>query len=105
VVSGATTGHALHPDRHHPGAVTGNRRDRAIDHDWGGALTFIAFTPEGPLSQFTTLSIQIFNWISRPQAGFADTAAAGIVVLLAVLLSMNALAIGLRSYFERRRKW
>jgi len=70
-----------------------------------GALTFIAFTPEGPFSEFTTLSIQIFNWISRPQAGFADTAAAAIVVLLAVLLSMNALAIGLRSYFERRGKW
>jgi phosphate transport system permease protein len=70
-----------------------------------GALTFIAFTPEGPFSEFTTLSIQIYNWISRPQAGFADTAAAGIVVLLVVLLSMNALAIGLRSYFERRREW
>jgi len=70
-----------------------------------GALTFIAFTPEGPLSQFTTLSIQIFNWISRPQAAFADTAAAGIIVLLGVLLVMNGFAVGLRMYFERRRGW
>jgi phosphate transport system permease protein len=70
-----------------------------------GALTFIAFTPEGPGSPFTTLAIQIFNWISRPQPGFADTAAAGIIVLLGVLLTMNAFAVGLRIYFERRRRW
>jgi len=70
-----------------------------------GALTFIAFTPEGPFSPFTTLAIQIFNWISRPQPGFADTAAAGIIVLLAVLLSMNAVAVALRNHFETRRRW
>jgi phosphate transport system permease protein len=70
-----------------------------------GALTFIAFTPEGPGSPFTTLAIQIFNWISRPQPGFADTAAAGIIVLLGVLLTMNAFAVGLRMYFERRQRW
>jgi phosphate transport system permease protein len=70
-----------------------------------GALTFIAFTPEGPGSPFTTLAIQIYNWISRPQPGFADTAAAGIIVLLGVLLTMNAFAVGLRMYFERRRRW
>jgi phosphate transport system permease protein len=70
-----------------------------------GALTFIAFTPTGPGSPFTTLSIQIFNWISRPQPGFADTAAAGIIVLLAVLLIMNGFAVGLRMYFERKRRW
>lgn len=70
-----------------------------------GALTFIAFTPTGPGSPFTTLSIQIFNWISRPQPGFADTAAAGIIVLLGVLLVMNGFAVGLRMYFERKRRW
>lgn len=70
-----------------------------------GALLFVPFTPDGPLSQFTVLPIQIFNWISRPQAEFANTAAAGIIVLLALLLSMNAVAIGLRNYFEGRRKW
>ena len=70
-----------------------------------GALTFLAFTPESPFDQFTVLPIQIFNWISRPQAGFSDAAAAGIVVLLVVLLSMNAVAILLRNHFERSRRW
>src|SRR5688572_12116558 len=58
-----------------------------------GALNFVAFVPDGPLSSFTVLPIQIFNWTSRPQADFALTAAAGIIVLLAVLLSMNAIAV------------
>ena len=70
-----------------------------------GALTFVPFTPDGPMSAFTVLPIQIFNWVSRPQAGFQVTAAAGIVVLLAVLLVMNAFAVGLRMYFERKRRW
>ena len=70
-----------------------------------GALVFVPFVPDGPLSPFTVLPIQIFNWTSRPQAEFATTAAAGIIVLLVVLLSMNAVAIGLRNYFERKRKW
>ncbi|HWO74067.1 MAG TPA: phosphate ABC transporter permease PstA [Dehalococcoidia bacterium] len=70
-----------------------------------GALTFVAFVPTGPESAFTVLPIQIYNWISRPQTEFHATAAAGILVLLAVLLTMNALAVGLRMYFERTRKW
>ena len=70
-----------------------------------GALTFVPFTPDGPLSRFTVLPIQIFNWVSRPQAGFQITAAAGIVVLLVMLLAMNGVAVGLRMYFERRRLW
>jgi phosphate transport system permease protein len=70
-----------------------------------GALTFLAFTPDSPLDQFTVLPIQIFNWISRPQVEFQTTAAAAIVVLLAVLLVMNGFAVGLRMYFERRRRW
>jgi len=67
-----------------------------------GALTFIAFVPEGVLDPFTALPIQIFNWVSRPQAGFHANAAAGILVLLAVLLAMNATAIVLRNRFQRR---
>jgi phosphate transport system permease protein len=67
-----------------------------------GALTFIAFDPRGPLDVFTAMPIQIFNWISLPQADFHDLAAAGIVVLLAVLLSMNATAIILRNRLMRR---
>jgi len=61
-----------------------------------GALTFVPFTPNSPLDLFTVLPIQIFNWTSRPQEAFHDVAAAGIIVLLAVLLVLNSLAIILR---------
>lgn len=70
-----------------------------------GALTFIAFLPDGLRAPFTVLPIQIFNWISRPQAGFHERAAAGIIVLLAVLLLMNAVAIILRNRYQRRAQW
>lgn len=68
-----------------------------------GALTYIAFLPEGPMSPFTVLPIQIFNWTSRPQEEFRHLAAAGIVVLLVVLLSANAVAILLRDRLQKRR--
>ena len=71
-----------------------------------GALTYVAFLPDlslaGLQSPFTVLPIQIFNWVSRPQAGFHVNAAAGIVVLLVVLLLMNATAIILRNRYQRR---
>ena len=70
-----------------------------------GALAFVAFTPNSPLDNFTVLPIQIFNWVSRPQAEFQNTAAAGIIVLMTVLLTMNAIAILLRNHFEGKRKW
>ena len=70
-----------------------------------GALTFVAFTPSGPLDRFTVLPIMIFDWVSRPQPAFQTTAAAGIVVLMAVLLTMNAVAIVLRNHFEGKRRW
>lgn len=70
-----------------------------------GALTFIAYVPEGPMDGFTVLPIQIFNWASRPQAEFQNIAAAGIIVLLIVLVSMNAAAVLLRSYYRGRVKW
>ena len=66
-----------------------------------GALTFVPFAPDSPLSRFTVLPIQIFNWVSRPQAGFHQAAAAGIIILLVLLLSMNAIAIFLRDRFQR----
>ena len=67
-----------------------------------GALTFVPFIPDGPLDRFTALPIQIFNWVSRPQAGFHEAAAAGIIVLLVVLLLMNGLAVFLRNKFSNR---
>jgi phosphate transport system permease protein len=69
-----------------------------------GALTFVAFTPSGPMDAFTALPIQIYNWASRPQEEFHDLAAAGIVVLLVILLVLNASAIYLRNRFERGKK-
>ncbi|HHT9133594.1 MAG TPA: phosphate ABC transporter permease PstA [Candidatus Avalokitesvara rifleensis] len=67
-----------------------------------GALTYVAFLPDSPLAPFTALPIQIFNWISRPQKGFADNAAAGSIVLLVVLLLMNAGAIWLRNRYQKK---
>jgi phosphate transport system permease protein len=66
-----------------------------------GALTYVPFVPTDVWSPFTVLPIQIFNWVSRPQTAFAENAAAGIVVLLAFLLMMNAVAIVLRDRFQR----
>lgn len=67
-----------------------------------GALTYVNFVPAHPLDRFTALPIQIFNWVSRPQAEFQHVAAAGIIVLLAVLLLMNAVAVILRNRYEKR---
>jgi phosphate transport system permease protein len=67
-----------------------------------GALTYVPFAPDGIWSPFTVLPIQIFNWLSRPQAAFAENAAAGIIVLLVLLLAMNAIAIVLRDRYQRR---
>jgi phosphate transport system permease protein len=68
-----------------------------------GALTYVNFVPTHPLDRFTAIPIQAFNWVSRPQAEFQQTAAAGMVLLLTVLLAMNAVAIYLRNRYER--KW
>ena len=70
-----------------------------------GALTYVAFVPEGPMDSFTTLPIQIFNWASRPQTEFHNLAAAGILVLLAVLLTTNAAAIWIRHRSQRKLRW
>jgi phosphate transport system permease protein len=67
-----------------------------------GALTYVPFLPDGLWSPFTVLPIQIFNWVSRPQAAFLENAAAAIIVLLVALLAMNALAIWLRDRYQRR---
>jgi phosphate transport system permease protein len=70
-----------------------------------GALTYVAFLPDSLRSAFTALPIQIFNWVSRPQAAFHANAAAGIVVLLALMLLLNGAAIWLRIRLQRRINW
>jgi len=67
-----------------------------------GASTAISFDPSSPFSKFTTLPIQIYQWTSRPQDEFRSLAAASILVLLVLLLSLNAFAVILRNRFSRR---
>jgi phosphate transport system permease protein len=83
-----------------------------------GALTFIAFLPPSPIgaefpfvsfqwlmSEFTVLPIQMFNWVSRPDKAFQLNAAAAGVVLLAMTLLMNGLAIYIRYQVRKKIKW
>jgi phosphate transport system permease protein len=67
-----------------------------------GAVTFATFAPDSLWSAFTVLPIQIFNWVSRPQVDFHANAAAGIIVLVLLLLSMNATAIWLRDRYQKK---
>jgi phosphate transport system permease protein len=67
-----------------------------------GAVTFATFAPDSIWSPFTVLPIQIFNWVSRPQLDFHANAAAGILVLVLLLLSMNAVAIWLRDRYTKK---
>ena len=70
-----------------------------------GALTYVAFLPKGIGDAFTAMPIQIFNWVSRPQSSFKVNAAAGIVVLLGLMLILNGVAIWLRARLQRRITW
>nr|WP_153007691.1 phosphate ABC transporter permease PstA [Bacillus coahuilensis] len=67
-----------------------------------GIPTFLAFLPGSVLDTFTALPMQIYNWTGRPQAEFQDLAAAGIIVLLALLILMNAIAVFIRNKFSQR---
>jgi phosphate transport system permease protein len=67
-----------------------------------GAVGFLAFTPSGLTDSFTVLPLQIYYWVSRPQEEFRALAAAGIIVLLMLLLTMNAIAIVLRNRYQSR---
>ena len=66
-----------------------------------GALTYVPFAPDGIRSPFTVLPMQVFNWMSRPQEAFLENAAAGIMVLLVLLLGMNGFAAWLRDRCQR----
>lgn len=68
-----------------------------------GALTYVPFAPDSIWSPFTVLPIQIFNWVSRPQADFLRNAAAGIIVLLVLLLMLNGVAAWLRDRYQTHR--
>lgn len=70
-----------------------------------GALTYVAFVPQGLFDAFTALPIQIFNWVSRPQKAFSVNAAAGIVVLLLITFVMNGIAVYLRHRYQKKIRW
>lgn len=70
-----------------------------------GALTYVPFAPSGIMDSFTVLPIQIFNWVSRPQPEFAENAAAGIIILLAITFIMNGIAVYFRHKSQKRFKW
>jgi phosphate transport system permease protein len=92
-----------------PGILTGNilAASRAIGETAPlitiGALTFVLFTPNNPMDTFTVLPIVIFNWTSKAQTEFHDLASAAIIILLAVLLLMNSIAVFLRYRLRKRR--
>ncbi len=67
-----------------------------------GGLVFVNYDPDGLMSGFTTLPIQIFNWASQPQEAFQQVASAAIIVMLGLLLLMNAVAIIIRNRYQKR---
>jgi phosphate transport system permease protein len=68
-----------------------------------GAVGFVTFIPSGLGADVTALPIVIFEWISDPRPEYKALAAAAIMVLMAILLAMNAVAIWLRNRYEK--KW
>ncbi len=66
-----------------------------------GALTYVSFNPT-ILGDFTALPVQIYQWVARPQDEFRTLAASAIIVLLAIVLTLNAFAIWIRNRYERR---
>ncbi|CAN5591472.1 phosphate ABC transporter permease PstA [soil metagenome] len=90
-----------------PGAMTGTilALSRAIGETAPlivvGASAYLSFTPNGPRDRFSAMPIQIFEWTALPQEGWEAVAAAGIVVLLVVLLLMNSIAITIRNRTQR----
>lgn len=70
-----------------------------------GALVYVPFAPTGPMDEFTVLTIQIFNWVTRPQAGFVTNAASAIIILLLFTFLMNGIAVVLRNRFNKRNRF
>lgn len=66
-----------------------------------GAATYVSRLPEGIFSVFTALPLQIYYWMGLPKEEFKDLAAAGIIVLLAILLTTNAITILLRNKYQK----
>ncbi len=70
-----------------------------------GAAGYVMFVPHSLVDKFTALPLQIYNWTENAQQDFHHVAAAGIVVLLAVLVTMNGAAVFVRQRLGRRIRW
>jgi len=70
-----------------------------------GALVYVPFVPSSPMDEFTVLPSQIFNWVTRPQAGFVTNAAAAIIILLTFTFMMNGIAVIIRNRFNKKTKF
>lgn len=69
-----------------------------------GAASYISYVPASPNDAFTVLPLQIYSWAARPQEDFHGIAAAAIIVLLVVLLTMNLGAVLIRQHFQRYKQ-
>lgn len=67
-----------------------------------GALAYVPFAPSTPMDEFSVLPIQIFNWISRPQHGFIENAAAAIIILLLITFVLNGIAVYFRNKWQKK---
>jgi phosphate transport system permease protein len=67
-----------------------------------GAATFVTFDPQPFSGGYSAMPVQIFNYALRPQDEFKVVAAAGVVLMLIVLLAMNSFAIWLRNRYEQQ---
>lgn len=70
-----------------------------------GALAYVPFVAGSPMDEFTVLPIQIFNWVSRPQADFLTNGAAAIIILLLITFVMNGIAVYLRNKWQKKISW
>jgi phosphate transport system permease protein len=70
-----------------------------------GAAGFLTARPNSFTDSYTTIPIQIYGWMARPQKDFRDLAAAGIIVLLGLLILMNLVAIIVRQRYSKRARW
>jgi hypothetical protein len=65
-------------------------------------IVYITFAPSHLMDDFTALPLQVYNWASRPQSEFHDIAAAGIILLLALLLVFNGVAVLIRQLSQKQ---
>lgn len=69
-----------------------------------GAMAYVPFVPHSLFDAFSVLPMQIFNWTTRPQQGFAVAASAAILILLLITFIMNGIAVYFRNRWQKKLK-